>query len=601
MRAVLVGALAAAIAVPVAANPPPPRAPAPAVTRKATDPAHARAALRKTSDVRGSAAAIGRRPEPLTAKEQTHAEIEKLLRSQLKRGTTGVFIADAKTGEPLFAFNADNRLNPASNVKMISTATALELLGAEFRYPTRLLGPEPQAGVVRGDVFLLGSYDPTLKASHLDEMASAVAARGITSIEGSITVGSDPTRDGLYRAVVPIEVVAGEPGKPPTATVAPGAEHVSVRVTAVTSKRKQRARLTFTSETAQVNGRPHVTVTVAGTISKGRSLTHPFVTRERTATAVYALRAALKAHGVQLAGDLKIRELGDFIGEAVATGSLPVELARHESRSLSEIVAKINKWSINWLADRVIMTAAALSRQQPPSMELALDAMYGWLARHTGLDKSKIVIDTGSGLSYRTQITPHDLVSVVRSAAGFTNEDTDPMLSQAWLDSLAHADGTLRRRFGKEARTHIRGKTGTLSTVIAVSGVLDVNPDRPLAFSIVTNTDRPLSKARVRKAHDQLLALVAKFVAPAPVPTAPIAAPMPSVPATTAAAAPAAPIATPMPTPTPAGELTPPPTPSIATPMPAAETHDDETGPDDVEETEGFDPLDDEASGLPPP
>ncbi|MGE3545887.1 MAG: D-alanyl-D-alanine carboxypeptidase/D-alanyl-D-alanine-endopeptidase [Kofleriaceae bacterium] len=597
--------MAAAIAVPVAANPTPRRPAAPAVTRKPTDPAHARAALRKTSDVRGASAAIGRRPEPLTAKERTSAEIEKLLRSQLKRGTTGVFIADAKTGEPLFAFNADDRLNPASNVKMISTATALELLGPEFRYPTRLLGPEPQAGVVRGDVFLLGSYDPTLKLAHLDEMASNIAARGITSIEGNIVVGADPTRDGLYRAVVPIEVVAGDPGKPPTATVGPGAEHVSVKVTAVTSKRKRRARLTFTGETTQVNGRPHVTVTVAGTISRGRSLTHPFVTRERTATAVYALRAALKTHGVQVTGDLKILELGDFIGEAVGTGSLPVELARHESRKLSEIVAKVNKWSINWLADRVIMTAAALTRQQPPSMDLALDAMYDWLARHTGLDKSKIVIDTGSGLSYRTQITPHDLVSVVRSAAGFTNEDTDPMLSQAWLESLAHADGTLRRRFGKEARTHIRGKTGTLSTVIAVSGVLDVNPERPLAFSIVTNPDRPLSKARVRKAHDQLLALVAKFATPPATTPSPSAAPSAAPADPVASADPGVVAATPtpaIPAPTlPAPAAGEPPRAAIATPMPSTAAHDDEFIPEEAEETEGFEGLDDEAAGLPPP
>ena len=47
---------------------------------------------------------------------------------------------------PLFAANAHDSLNPASNVKMVSTATALELLGPSFRYTTRLLGREPDAG-----------------------------------------------------------------------------------------------------------------------------------------------------------------------------------------------------------------------------------------------------------------------------------------------------------------------------------------------------------------------------------------------------------------------------------------------------------------------
>ena len=59
----------------------------------------------------------------------------------------------------------------------------------------------------------------------------------------------------------------------------------------------------------------------------------------------------------------------------------------------------------------------------------------------------------------------------------------------------------------------MHGKTGTLSTVIALSGVIDVDPSRPLAFSIVTNGDRPLSKAYVRKAHEQLVALITKYVA----------------------------------------------------------------------------------------
>src|SRR5215470_16704822 len=124
------------------------------------DGAHARVAVGK--EARPAREVIGRRDEPLTLEEQTAKEIEKLLRGPLAAGTTGLFVADAKTGEPLFAVNADDALNPASNVKMISTATALELLGADFRYPTRVLGPTPADGVVRGDVYLLGSHDPTL-------------------------------------------------------------------------------------------------------------------------------------------------------------------------------------------------------------------------------------------------------------------------------------------------------------------------------------------------------------------------------------------------------------------------------------------------------
>src|SRR5205085_4027679 len=103
--------------------------------------------------------------------------------------------------------------------------------------------------------------------------------------------------------------------------------------------------------------------------------------------------------------------------------------------------------SINWLADRVIMTAAALAARGQPSMELALDAIYNWLSRHPHVAKTAATIDTGSGLSYRTQITTTDLVGIVRAAAGFDSNENriDSKVAQAWLSSLAISatDGTL--------------------------------------------------------------------------------------------------------------------------------------------------------------
>lgn len=475
-----------------------------------------------------------RRDDKLTLEDETAQQIAKLLRGPLRGSHTGLFVADARTGAPLFAINADDAVNPASNVKMISTAAALELLGPDFRYTTRLLGPMPQAGVVHGDVFLLGSYDPTLRTADLDELATAVAARGVTAIDGNIVVGSDPTRDGLYHAIIPIDVTAGEPGHAPTATAPIGADHVTLNITAKTTKRAQRPRLTYKTVVTTEAGRPRLTVTIGGTIGNGGHTTYNLVTRERTATAVYALRAALRAHGVAVSGDLAVAELGDFVGDAVGSGSLPLELGRHESQPLSAIVLRVNKWSVNWLADRVIMTAAALTRHQPPSMDVALDAMYGWLGRHANIGKQDVLLDTGSGLSYRTQISTHELATVIRSAAGFTPATgAAPEVAHAWLDSLSIAgtDGTLRRRFhAADVRGKLHGKTGSLSTVIALSGVLDIDPQRPVVFSLVTNTQRPLAKGNVRRAHEQvvnaLCAYLAKTAAvPTAIPAPPVAAP----------------------------------------------------------------------------
>ncbi|MFN0252586.1 MAG: D-alanyl-D-alanine carboxypeptidase/D-alanyl-D-alanine-endopeptidase [Kofleriaceae bacterium] len=490
--------------------------------------AAARIAIAAAGQMRPARDVIGRRDEPLTLEEETAKEIQKLLRGPLRNGLTGLYVADALTGQPLFAVNADDSLNPASNVKMISTATSLELLGPDFRYPTRVLGPAPYAGIVHGDIYLLGSHDPTLTIDDLDELAGLLAASGITTIEGDIVVGTDPTRDGIFRAIVPLQVTAGEPGQAPTVVVPIGADHVTVTVTAKTSRRAHRPRLTYTSTvTKSATGIPLVTVTVGGSIGKGGSAMHPLWTRERTATAAYALRASLRAHNVTFSGDYKLLELGDYIGDSVAKGSLPVELARHESRPLSDIVARINKWSVNWLADRVVMTAAALAHHTSPSMDLAIEAMYSWLSRHANLTRKDLLIDTGSGLSYRTQITPTELVAIIRAAGGFTAHGATGQaqaalpaepddVARAWLDSLSIAghDGTLRHRVrNADLRARIRGKSGTLSTVIAMSGILEIDPTHPLAFALVTNTDTPLSKFNVRRAHDQVMGTLCSYLA----------------------------------------------------------------------------------------
>ena len=480
------------------------------------DGAHARVAVAHAGGMRPAREAIGRRDEPLSAEEDTAKQIEKLLRGPLRTGITGLFVADAKTGEPLFAVNADDPLNPASNVKMISTATALELLGPDFRYSTRLLGPEAdEHGAIHGNVYLLGTWDPTLTATDLDDIAKALAARGVKELDGDVVVGADQTRDGIYRAIVPIEIKGAAAGEAPTAVAPAGFDLITFDNQAKTAK-AGRAKLTYADATVTDNtGHLRVKLTMTGSIGAGTKTMYPLLVKERSADAAHALRAALRAHQITVQGDVAIAELGDFIGDSVLAGALPVELGRHDSAPLAEIVAHVNKWSINWLADRVIMTAAALSHRQAPSMDLALDAMYGWLARHPHLAKADVLVDTGSGLSYHTRITPHELVAVVRSAAGFA-PDSDPSLAHAWVDSLAigGTDGTLGRRFrAAETRGHLHGKTGTLSTVIALSGILDIDPSRPLAFSIVTNGDRPLSKAYVRKAHEQVVNLIVKYVA----------------------------------------------------------------------------------------
>src|SRR5262249_9571601 len=151
----------------------------------------------------------------------------------------------------------------------------------------------------------------------------------------------------------PIAIKAGDPGQ--AAIVAPpvGLDFVDIDNQAKTAhKPSKRPHLTFKNELVQTaDGKKRIKLTISGTIGKDGETVYPLATKERTWTAAHMLRAALRAHSIKVTGDVRVMELGDFVGDSVGAHGLPIELARHESLPLQDIIARVNKWSVNWLAD----------------------------------------------------------------------------------------------------------------------------------------------------------------------------------------------------------------------------------------------------------
>jgi serine-type D-Ala-D-Ala carboxypeptidase/endopeptidase (penicillin-binding protein 4) len=446
----------------------------------------------------------------------------------LRRGVTAIYVVDARTGEPLYAVRADDKLNPASNVKLLSTATVLDLLGPSWRYLTRVYGPAPDGnGVARGSVYLRGSADPTLTASHLDELARAAAASGLTKVDGDVILSEDLLRDTLSSPRIQIRVQAGAPGKAPTVTVEPRTSYIQVQVTATTT-RARRAGLSVATElleapevpegaAEQPDHGPRLLVKVGGTIRAGRTQSHQRSVRLRSTFTGHLLRSALRAAGVEVTGRVRLGEFDEFASAAAEAGWLPVELARHSSRTIQELVAVVNKRSTNWLADRLLMTAGAeAAGVDRPSMELGLAAMDGWLER-AGINPGAVVVDTGSGLSRRTQLTARHIVNVLRAAAGYTSElSPGSLLDPAiFLHSLAvgGVDGTLRGRFRAETlRGRVLGKTGTLRDSVALSGFVAGEGDDVLCFSIVTNGNTWGARGGIRREHDLMVGAMQRYL-----------------------------------------------------------------------------------------
>jgi D-alanyl-D-alanine carboxypeptidase/D-alanyl-D-alanine-endopeptidase (penicillin-binding protein 4) len=470
-------------------------APAAAEQQARTAPATARPAAASLA----RAAAATRTPEEALAEELRAIWAGRPLR----RGTTGMYVVDAKTGETLFAAHEDQPLNPASNVKLVSTATALSVLGPDWRYATQLLGPQPDAdGVIRGDVYLYGQADPTLRAAHLEAMAAELLAAGAAKIEGAILASEDPLRDALAHPVVTIRVTGAASGQPPAVQVSPPTSLVQVAVTAKTTDRRRRPRLAVSGQMLDDADGLRYAVTVAGEIRPGQTRTFERHVPRAALYTAHVLRGALVEAGIAVDGGARTLELDAYLAAASAAGTLPVELARHDSAPVSELVARINKPSDNFLADRLLMTVGAVRYGGPPSLPRGVDAMNEWMAG-AGIDPGAVVLDTGSGLSNRSRMSAHQIVETLRCAAGYAAPDAPPATAEVFAGSLALAgvDGTLRDRYRTSPLAGIlAGKTGTLSQVIALSGVIGYG-DHAVVFAFVTNGHRKRAKTAVRFEH----------------------------------------------------------------------------------------------------
>jgi D-alanyl-D-alanine carboxypeptidase/D-alanyl-D-alanine-endopeptidase (penicillin-binding protein 4) len=469
---------------------------------------------------RGSVAesiGIGREqpgPESELASELRKLESERALR----RGTTAIYVVDASTGRPVYAVHEDEPLNPASNVKLISTATALDVLGPDWRYATRVLGPAPGPdGTVPGDLYLIGSYDPTLHPAHLAELATALASAGITGVQGDIVVGVEALRDSLSFARIDVRVHGRPAAQPPRgAGTAPaavpenrpedapevfidtGADFLAEDMRAaflaqtfeidVQAQTTRRRRSRIDVQVSLVAGpTPRYRVEVTGTIgkdSRARSRRRLPVPQIFTAQ---LLRAALAQAGVTVQGDVRTSALDAYVAETTAAGSLPIELARHESQPLSRLVASINKRSLNTLSDRVIMTAGAVMYGGAPSMDKGVRAMQAWLREHAGLDPSRVVLDSGSGLSRNTELTARQLVRVLRAAGGL------------WAPEPSAAPAPSMEEMMPPALTRAAEPVGMVAAAgpgVALIGMLDdqaglaLAPDAASARSILATSHR---------------------------------------------------------------------------------------------------------------
>ena len=439
---------------------------------------------------------------------------EALLGSgQAAKGEWGLLIADAESGEVLFEENAARYFVPASNMKLFTTALALDRLGADFRFHTTLesTGVITSEGELTADLLLVGRGDPNLSNRKfpfnlkeefdgapekvLAELADKLVARGVKKISGDV-VGDDsffPRErypngweiDDMvweYGAAISALVVndntatvtltPGNAGEAVQAAVSPRTPDFVVDNRVMTSAASVKADLTLTREPSS-----HLVV-VSGTLpEKNAPRKLVLGIQEPALNAASLLRAALEERGIRVDGLVRARH--EAISEPV--GVAPAVLAEHVSIPLRDAVKLVNKISQNLHTEVLLRAAMRQNGAWNAPEELAKFAadFYG----KVGIAAEDVMQTDGSGLSRHDMITPQAVVTLLRWAQ-----------TQPWFESyfaslpVAGVDGTLEERMkNTPAAGRVHAKTGSVEHVRTMSGFADTAGGRRVVFSFLSN------------------------------------------------------------------------------------------------------------------
>ncbi|HEX9935609.1 MAG TPA: D-alanyl-D-alanine carboxypeptidase/D-alanyl-D-alanine-endopeptidase [Longimicrobium sp.] len=445
-------------------------------------------------------------PPPPSREAVLAASLDSIFGDTLFAGANwGVEIRTLQTGSVLYQRNAGKMFVPASNMKIVTAAAALETLGPDFVYRTPVVATGTIGnGVLRGDLVVVGSGDPTIAADfHRGDAravfrawADSLRARGVRRITGRI-IGNDDVFDDVplgrgwawddladyYSAevgglqynlgVVGITAAAGSaPGAAPRITLDPQTRYVRVTTTARTVAPGADDEIEVTrADTGN-------TFTVAGQIPADTgTVRNDMAVRNNTAYFVTVLRETLVERGIRVDG-------AALDHDALAPAARPVArdtLFVHRSPPMREILAGFMKPSQNQIGEILLKTMGRTLRGQGTAragIAVVDSAMRAW-----GMPPRKLAQADGSGLSRYNLVAPVFLIGLLEHMRQSPNW-------QVFYDAMpvAGVDGTLRNRMrGTPLQGNVHAKTGTVSNVRSLSGYMTTQGGEPIVFSIIVN------------------------------------------------------------------------------------------------------------------
>jgi D-alanyl-D-alanine carboxypeptidase/D-alanyl-D-alanine-endopeptidase (penicillin-binding protein 4) len=440
----------------------------------------------------------------------------------VRRAAWGILVQSLDRGDRLFALNPGTLLVPASTVKLVSLASAVDAVGWGHQFETSfwITGPIVQ-GVVQGDVIATGSGDPSIggrDGTELAEWILALRKMGIRRIDGRI-IGDDNrieeprpqlawAWDDLGYATGAIFGALNYAENRMAVTVLPGAvagAQPMLTVEPYAAARPLHNR-TITLEPGsmpllwpeQRPGEP--SLTIAGFVPADAPPARITVSvGNPTLWFASVLRHQLIAAGIEVAGQAyDIDDVPPVIDRGKGAG-----IYGHWSPPLSRLAQPMLKESINLYGEAVLRLNAAPGVL--PTNDAALEGLRTRLRSWGIADEAWQIVD-GSGLSRRNAVAPEVLVAVLQRM--YDSSGRSP-----WMTALpvAGRDGTLDTRMrGTAAEGNVRAKTGTMTNVRTLAGYVRTRDGETLAFAIMADAFEGPGAAAV-DAIDRIAVRLADF------------------------------------------------------------------------------------------
>jgi D-alanyl-D-alanine carboxypeptidase/D-alanyl-D-alanine-endopeptidase (penicillin-binding protein 4) len=432
-----------------------------------------------------------------------------LQRAKVPSDNFHVMVIDTHTGStPRLSHQAQERVNPASLMKLATTTAALDTLGPAFVWRTPVyVDGSVRDGVLHGNIYIRGSGDPRLVVERLWLLMRRIQGLGIQKIQGDIVLDRSafdvPARDAAS--------FDGEPLRPYNA--APDAlllNFKSLLIQFVPDRAANVARVQIEPPLAGVQF-PATVPLSNGDCSDYRSALRADwsdATRIRFA-GNYPAACGEKMWPIAYAAPQQFaprailgmwQQLGGQLSGQVRDGSIPANLQpafNIESATLAETIRDINKYSNNVMAQHLFLT---LSQQQRGvgSFDASRDVMQRWWRERVGGEAP--TFDNGSGLSREERISAQALARLLQVA--WASPNMSELMSSLPVTGL---DGTMKRSKA-QASAHL--KTGSLRDVAGIAGFVDTASGKRLVVVAIlhhvnANTARPALDAMIDWAGKQ--------------------------------------------------------------------------------------------------